>query len=338
MEDPMQRLITEKYIVKEVRSLIQNCDDVRMAVAYWGKDSITNLGLNATKGLWVVCDINSGACNPSEINSLIQKYDVRTLDKLHSKVYWTANGVIIGSSNASTGGFATLDEPQGNFEANIFTDDKAIIREVGLWLADIKKQSCVITKTMLENARKKWPKRPASQSLPTSLLAAFRANPEYFPNRNAHLVVYQGNESVEARYARQELARQQDAEKLASEIDYGRSWVYESAALPPGSYAISCRNGATRNRVDGIVRTSDPVSTISVTYKGDEIEHQQLATRVRRWTVDLGTAGVYYLSPGEREELETALPSIMKNSDRKGESYWYVSLPKVIEIIDAGKR
>ena len=75
------------------------------AVAYWGKDATKRTGLAEHPNraeVRVICDLLSGACNPNEIEELTRiGVQVKTLDRLHAKVWISGHDVIVGSANAS---------------------------------------------------------------------------------------------------------------------------------------------------------------------------------------------------------------------------------------------
>jgi len=70
-----------------------NPDRADFAVAYWGKGATERLGLDKIrkKPVRIICDLWSGACNPNELQKLLDRgFKLRTKDRLHAKVYITS--------------------------------------------------------------------------------------------------------------------------------------------------------------------------------------------------------------------------------------------------------
>jgi hypothetical protein len=329
----MQKFITEQSLLKEVRKLIHSSDDARLAVAYWGRDAMVSLRLKSPAKIRLICDLNSGACNPHEIALIkAQKYDILTLDDLHAKVYWTPKGVIVGSSNASAGGYTTLDKKQANFEANLFTDDPKIVKEIGSWFEEGWARSKTITKNMICAAKKKYQDRPPRPPGST-LLTAFRAAPEFFSGKRINVVIYERHSSKEAKDALTKWNAAERARAQSLNNDPPSNWLYERMDLPPSSWFISCYKGRANYTIDGVVRTSDPVSKLIVQYD-DGPEWQQLAVRAKKWTIDLGRSGQYYLSPAERAKIQAALPTITRSRSPEDGDWWCLPLADALPFID----
>ena len=103
-------LDSRNLIAQKIADLLQNSRDVHCIVAFWGKgapelfDDMNDERLRRVK---VVCNLTAGGTNPSVIQELLKrKISVRHNSTLHSKVYWTDRGVIVGSANASANGLS----------------------------------------------------------------------------------------------------------------------------------------------------------------------------------------------------------------------------------------
>lgn len=182
------KFLTERQVAGAVRDLIKGENDVRIAVAFWGKGGGDLLGMDGSRSKpRVICNLDSGACNPDELLSLAKCSNLKTHPRLHAKVYWTPNGVIIGSSNASTNGLWTEGAPaRGWHEANVLICDDSVIQDVGEWFEREWDDAVRVTKTMIEAARPLWEhgKRgaPRGRPLQKSLTDAFlvdRTNPAW---------------------------------------------------------------------------------------------------------------------------------------------------------------
>lgn len=132
------KLLTEIEAPKAIRELLKGADVAKFAVAFWGKDAANTLGISSrTKPIKIICNLQSGACNPGEIRKLLKLapiVEVRTNPRLHAKVYWTPEGVVIGSSNASADGLAVEGNELSSWaEANDHTNDHSILEQSSDW-------------------------------------------------------------------------------------------------------------------------------------------------------------------------------------------------------------
>src|SRR5664279_4882776 len=93
----MIRLLDEKSVIAPIRRLAKGCADLRIAVAFWGADSVKTLRLTGAKGGRIICNLESGACNPKEIRKLraMKKFKMKTHAQLHAKIYWSPEAAII---------------------------------------------------------------------------------------------------------------------------------------------------------------------------------------------------------------------------------------------------
>jgi hypothetical protein len=102
----MLKLLTERDLPKEVAALIKGRTDVRIAVPFWGKDAVDLLVLSRAKGGQIICNLESGCCDPDVIDKLRGRFTVKTHARLHGKLYCTSKAASVGSSNVSTNGLA----------------------------------------------------------------------------------------------------------------------------------------------------------------------------------------------------------------------------------------
>ena len=96
------RFLSDAEFQEQVRQLASRSSEVRAAVAYWGKGAVERTGLaknDRPETARVICDLLSGACNPTEIETLAwHGVTVRTLDRLHAKVWIASGKTIVGSA------------------------------------------------------------------------------------------------------------------------------------------------------------------------------------------------------------------------------------------------
>ena len=99
------RFLTGVEIQQHVSRILRRTGVASVAVAYWGTGAtkLTGIERHPDPGqIRVICDLLSGFCNPTEIKGLIWLgVRVRTLDRLHAKVWMSGDDIIVGSANAS---------------------------------------------------------------------------------------------------------------------------------------------------------------------------------------------------------------------------------------------
>ena len=121
------RFLAGVDIQTQVRTITSRTGEVMAAVAYWGSGAAERTGLtehDRPASVRAICDLLSGACNPDEIETLMQLgLSVRTLDRLHAKVWIGGDDVIVGSANASRNGLPGEDEQGANLEAAVLSQD-----------------------------------------------------------------------------------------------------------------------------------------------------------------------------------------------------------------------
>ena len=123
----------------------------------------------------IICDLLSGACNPGEITALRDRgIRVKTLDRLHAKVWINGNEVILGSANASRNGLPVTDDDarQANIETAFLSRDPNLSREMTTWFKNQWRLASEIDDNRLAQARELWERRrhsPGRAFTPTLL-------------------------------------------------------------------------------------------------------------------------------------------------------------------------
>jgi hypothetical protein len=184
------RFLDGPSLENAIRDLLPNARQVRVAVAYWGDGAIERVGLDrlTTTDVEIVCDLRSGACNPTEVRRLqeaIGKENVKRCERLHGKVWLIDQAAIVGSSNASANGFGWEgDETKGLVEANLLVDDAEILKCVQVWFQTLNSSS--ITSKDLRQAEQLWKKRRISRPIVdnNSLAEIVQNDPSAVKDRN----------------------------------------------------------------------------------------------------------------------------------------------------------
>ena len=133
------RFLAGANIQTQVRTIASRTGEVMAAVAYWGSGAAVRTGLTEhddPASVRVICDLLSGACNPAEIEALTELgVSVKTLDRLHAKVWIGGDDVIVGSANASRNGLPGEGEQgaNANVEAAVLSQDPRLARELRTW-------------------------------------------------------------------------------------------------------------------------------------------------------------------------------------------------------------
>ena len=151
-------------ITQKINCMFQHSRDVRCIVAFWGKGALelfAGMDEERLRRVKIVCNLTMGGTNPSVVQELLNKnIAVRHNPTLHSKVYWTDRGVIVGSANASANGLSLESVAQnGWLEAGVYSNRKSTIDRVGLYVKQIWRNADTIRPKDLEEAKRNWRKR-----------------------------------------------------------------------------------------------------------------------------------------------------------------------------------
>lgn len=255
----MHHFVAGGDILKQVRDLLTMADHADLAVAFWGKGAAEMLQLNATKQTRIICDALSGGCNPTELRTLFELSDrsqkrvqLRHLRGLHSKVYLTRQGAVVGSANASTNGLGEEVSP-GTIEATILTRSPTSLKDIQHWFDEMWKRALEVDEQTLRKARLAWigtAPRPTDSG--TTVFDLLFSNPSWFRNR-VRLIVIEGESSPEADAAFGKFGRSQfSAQDLKHFDEIGFDPYYHNEApvsdvekiVRAGDYVIDCGNGS----------------------------------------------------------------------------------------------
>jgi hypothetical protein len=306
----MLKFIEGSELIKEFRDLKEERARVDLAIAFWGKDSSSKLQIEKGNRTRIICNLESGACNPNEIEKLQTLADIRTLSDLHAKVYITPRGVIIGSSNASTNGLAvSAKDAPGWREANIVTDDPDIQLAVGKWFQRMWKVAKPIEDELLQAARELWYKRrkiAPTRGKAKSLLEALRADAEDLESANIDCIVWREGLDKGAQSRADDIT----ADMRAPE----RAMFYQPVKpLEAGHWLIRCDFDRKQPKINGYAHVlDDEVLSWPSEVKGEP----DLYAAFEKEKIKIGQRS-YTLSAAEKVELLSKLAS-----DPRVESAW----------------
>ena len=135
----MMRFLTGVEIQRQVSRIVRRGGVVSVAVAYWGTGAAKRTGIARhpnPRQIRLICDLLSGFCNPKEIESLIRLgVRVRTLDRLHAKVWISEDDIVVGSANSSVNALPNNDESgtRRNVEAVVTSQDRNLCHLANPW-------------------------------------------------------------------------------------------------------------------------------------------------------------------------------------------------------------
>lgn len=184
---------TDVEISKAVKKIVEAASTLKLAVAFWGKGATELLSLDKfAYSAQIVCDAYSGACNPDVLESLMEQHDVRTLNGMHAKVYWSPSAAVVGSANASVNGLRS-EVNALRYEAAIEVAEPLILLEIEAWFDGVFANAEVLDERSLAVIRKRWEKTQASRligaSAPDSLLDVLIETPDDLLNRRLFVMV-----------------------------------------------------------------------------------------------------------------------------------------------------
>jgi len=292
------KFLTEKQVAQAVRELVRDAVDVRIAVAFWGKGGSTLLGLDEIRSKpRVICNLDSGACNPEELLALKKFATLRTHAQLHAKIFWTPKGVIIGSSNASTNGlWGEGKDARGWREANILVRDEAILTEVGDWFQTQWSEGRSVTAPIIEASRTLWDagrqRAPRGRPIQQTLTDAFACDPENTEWGRVKVAFYSEGLSDEAR---DQVAAEQAVEPVLADAGTYEDWT---GFFKPQDIIID---------VDGTQKRPN----VSVWAVGDKLFESGVLTYVwEKPTVEIPSLGAFRLTRQERNRFAALLPML----------------------------
>ncbi|MYE18387.1 MAG: hypothetical protein F4Y06_00420 [Rhodospirillales bacterium] len=162
------RFLTGTAIQRAVVSIMSRPGQAMAAVAYWGKrgQELTGLDLKEyPERARIICDLDHVACNPFAIEELLDReIRIKTLPRLHAKVWISGDVVVLGSANASGAALPTdHDDGRANVEAAFEIHGRERAQEVKDWFEARWNDARPISCTALERAKRRWEQAQAGK-------------------------------------------------------------------------------------------------------------------------------------------------------------------------------
>lgn len=162
-------------ILEQVRTLVCEDGNVLAAVAFWGCGAVEVTGIDYKRNgrVRILCDVFSGACNPNEIQTLLNcsNVKVRTLHGMHAKVWANGDHVIVASANASMNGLG-FEAGDCNVEAAVQLRNPTMAKQVRKWFkknwkvaTKVDQQTLIEVKNIWDNRQKHAPRRIMSYNI-----------------------------------------------------------------------------------------------------------------------------------------------------------------------------
>ena len=145
-----------------VTSISEEEGELLVAVAFWGSGAELIFNPRSKQRIKLICNLGSGATNPSVIDSLrsIEGVVLKQHDRLHAKVVVGSKRALVGSANFSSNGLNLEGaELSGWQEAGLLTSDPLQIGNIRKWFDALWEESREIKDSDLAEARLKWEQR-----------------------------------------------------------------------------------------------------------------------------------------------------------------------------------
>jgi hypothetical protein len=146
------RFLHGRELTKEIKRLTQRNSTLKLAIAYWGSQSLDLLGFKPrAKNVEVVCCLKGGKSDPNIIKQFKSK--ARQNDQLHAKVIWSPSAAIVSSANASSNGLPEEEQlASGLIEAGIYVDRRNELAAIRRWFDQLYRTAKSIRKVDLDAA------------------------------------------------------------------------------------------------------------------------------------------------------------------------------------------
>jgi hypothetical protein len=323
--DEKMLFLDEVGALDKIREVFGSTKKAKIAVAFWGRGAIEALRIDRPDlEVEVICNLDSGACNPSEIEKLLRlrpHTPVKSDPRLHGKVYWTPRGVVVGSSNASTNGLAVEDGLAGWAEANIFSDDSKLIAATLAWFEARAKSAYEITDAHLRLAEIIWNDRsrsaPAGLKLAGDLGAAIRSHPRHNAWTKIKLAIYSEDLSNEGKKT---LREDRVTNPALREFDAYESWHEE---IDAGDWLLDFEIDGKKASFGGYWSVPIP-----------KLENKLLTYVRQQPCVMLPGFGALKLSTSDLSSLEIAACALSVTEPVRNPPYAMVPIQEAIAFID----
>lgn len=319
------RFLDEHGARDTIRRLIASSGTARLAVAFWGDTAIGHLGLDRPGlDLSIICNLDSGACNPAEIRklgALTAPKRLRSDPRLHAKVYWTPKGAVVGSSNASTNGLAVEGGPlDGWAEANVLIEEPEVLKKIEEWFDLRAGHAYEIGEDDLQRAESLWKVRrrgaAAGARLTGDLLAAYRGSPSHPVWRTVRLAIFTSDLDAAGKA---EWLTAVAADPVLENWGCYQDW---NAELRSGDWLLDINLSGGKPALEDFYSVPTP----------EKVETANLSFVSRVTAITLPAFGRLHLSADSKRALEAVAPALLQAAPSKDGVI--VDLPDAMARID----
>ncbi len=320
------QFLTEETAPVVISEMLKQTSSAKIAVAFWGDGAVKRLGIerDGVKAT-IICNLQSGACNPFEIRKLLAlrpNVEVLTNARLHAKVYWTPNGAVVGSSNASTNGLAVEGRALESWaEGNMLVADTSVLAGMSTWFDQLLNDAREITEPDLLKAEELWNKRRLNSApginVHKGLLETFRETTEHPIWMRTKVSYWQDHPTAKAEAA---FAAIKEEHSLGDEFSFYENWqdyLLENDWV--FDFFMEKRTAAKFNGIWHMLPYSEQTPTLSLTRK------------CKRFNPD--AFGVVKLTKSDKEQLASAAKHFISKSEDKRNAI--VPLPVVVAYLDS---
>ena len=175
----MTEFLDGKDLADKIREVVTG-DNVKCAVAFWGKDMAAELGV---KPDWkFICDVKMGGTSADALRALgaPNNKNLRHIEYLHAKVYISSVGVVIGSANASFNALGLGSREPKLTEVGVFYEPMSKLwKKANEWFDDLLWDGAEVDDKVIAEAERTY--TPPHHDLPdTSLLDLIQRNIKIF--------------------------------------------------------------------------------------------------------------------------------------------------------------
>ena len=263
---------------KLIEKFFQTEPKAKLAIAFIG-ESAWEIFKDSQDEISILCNLESGATNPSTIEKLSSKANIKikTNKKLHAKVYIGNDQLIVSSANLSANGLSYEDnEIKGWVEASLISRDAKAIQDANNWFQEIWKNSSNITQENIDIATVAWQKKRNSRLVNSgesdSIIDALLNNE--LKDKEVYLALYR-------KYSGQEAQEKWDnvQDNYGRNFDYYEDWD----EIPSNAFCIDLYYGIRgKKEIQGVYKTPEYPIIEKFEYKNGKIANLNIVHKVSK--------------------------------------------------------
>ena len=311
------RFLHGSALTKEIQQMVKTRSDIKIAVAYWGKNALKLTKLSTRrKDIRLICCLKGGKSDPE----IVEKFGnrIRQHDTLHAKVIWTSDRAVVSSANMSSNGLPLEEENlKGLVEAGVVRTDPDELSKIKRWFDEKYRSARLITKGDLEKAKEArplggWGQRPVKRSLIDALR---NGGPQEFKQQRIAFALWKNPMSQAQQKGVRKLLKD-DSPKVEQALNLSRRDLSrldqygEWDDIPANTFLIDChyRRGVITNIY--VTKTFDVNKRWRIDADGEE-------TWVH-FALKSGAQGFNYkLSPADKKAIRKASRELWSKLGRK---------------------